>query len=118
MTPFTLGDSITQTLITRLATINSAIAILDLTNDKPASVTIDDVLALAERVAPAARPQGHSPQPNGKNPRTGDASDKQIAALFGIGQKKGYSANDITVWVKRKGGKTVAETRSCIMTEP
>jgi len=40
-------DGTRQTLITRLASINSAIAVLNLTCDKPAAVTVDEVLVLA-----------------------------------------------------------------------
>jgi hypothetical protein len=50
MTPSTITDGIKQAVITRLATINSAIALLDLTNGKPATVAVEDVLATAERI--------------------------------------------------------------------
>jgi len=36
MTPITITDGLKQAVITRLATINSAIAILDLVSGKPA----------------------------------------------------------------------------------
>jgi hypothetical protein len=49
MTP-TITDGLKQTVITRLATINSAIAILDLISGKPAQIAVEDVLATAERI--------------------------------------------------------------------
>jgi hypothetical protein len=49
MTP-TITDGIKQAVITRLATINSAIAILDLISGKPAQIAVEDVLATAERI--------------------------------------------------------------------
>ena len=139
MTPITITGGIKQTVITRLATINSAIALLDLTNGKPTTVTIEDVLATAERiehwawrgfasdevetptpdtphdplpsVAPAAGPPPPA-QANGTPPRTGDASRKQIAAIFAIGKKKGYSAEGVKAWVKRRLNKSVDDLTS------
>jgi len=139
MTPLTITDGIKQAVITRLATINSAIALLDLTTCKPATVTVEDVLATAERIehwawrglasdqvetpAPdsprdplssvplAAEP--HPPaQTNGTPPRTGDASKKQIAAIFAIGKKKGHSAEEVKVWVKRRLNKSIDDITS------
>lgn len=45
-----ITDGMKQQVITRLATINSAISILSLINGRPAKVTVDEVLALAERI--------------------------------------------------------------------
>jgi hypothetical protein len=139
MTPITITDGIKQALITRLATINSAIALLDLTMGKPVTVTVEDVLATAERiehwawrglttdqvetpapdtprdplpsVPPAAGP--HPPaQTNGKPPKTGDASRKQIAAIFAIGKKKGHAAEEVKAWVTRRLNKHVDDLTS------
>ena len=41
-------EACTQTVITRLASINAALAFLTLVSDKPAAVTVDEVFALAE----------------------------------------------------------------------
>jgi hypothetical protein len=138
-TLLTITDGIKQAVITRLATINSAIALLDLTNGIPATVTIEDVLATAERiehwawrglasdqveiptpdtpldplppVPPAAGP--HPPtQTNGTPPRTGGASRKQIAAIFAIGKKKGYSPAEVKAWVTRRLNKPVDDLTS------
>lgn len=45
-----MSDGMKQQVITRLATINSATSILSLINGRPAKVTVDEVLALAERI--------------------------------------------------------------------
>jgi len=50
MTDVMITDGIKQQVITRLATINSAIAILSLTNGKPAQVTVDEVFDIAVRI--------------------------------------------------------------------
>src|SRR2546422_1907844 len=111
MTPITMTEGTKQAVITRLATINSAIAILDLVSGKPVQVAVEDVLTMAERIehwawrglasdqveTPASDTPvdslpsvplaavPHSPsQTNGKPPKTGDASGKQIAAIFAI----------------------------------
>jgi hypothetical protein len=139
MTPLTITDGIKQAVITRLATINSAIALLDLTTGKPATVTVEDVLATAERieywawrgiasdqvetpapdtprdplpsVPPAAGP--HPPAlTNGTPPRTGGASRKQIAAIFAIGKKKGHAPAEVKAWVTRRLNKSVDDLSS------
>src|SRR5262249_52895354 len=137
MTQLTITDGIKQAVITRLATINSAIALLDLTNGKPATVTVEDVLATAEciehwawrglandqvetsapdsslvpSVPPAAGP--HPPaQTNGTPPRVGGASRKQIAAIFAIGKKKGHAAEEVKAWVTRRLNKHVDDLSS------
>ncbi len=46
----TITDAVKQTVITRLATINSATSILSLINGRPAKVTTDEVLDLAARI--------------------------------------------------------------------
>ena len=48
MTDFTSTDVLKQTLITRLATINSATSIISLINGRPAKVSVEEVLTLAE----------------------------------------------------------------------
>ena len=50
MTNVMITDGMKQQVITRLATINSAIALLTLTNGKPAQVTVDEVFDLAVRI--------------------------------------------------------------------
>jgi hypothetical protein len=55
MTPIALTDGVKQAVITRLAAINSAIALLDLTNGKPAQFAVEDVLATAKRIEHWAR---------------------------------------------------------------
>jgi len=50
MSDVMITDSIKQQVITRLATINSAISIFNLTNGKPAKISVDDVLDLAGRI--------------------------------------------------------------------
>jgi hypothetical protein len=50
MADFTITDAMKQAVITRLATINSATSILSLINGRPAKVTVDEVLVLAERI--------------------------------------------------------------------
>ena len=145
MTDVMLTDGMKQQVITRLATINSAIAILSLTNGKPAQVTVDEVFDLAERMerwawrdlldknggtraeetsaAPATptppaqappeppRPTPASPQreprSNGDGQTAGEASAKQINAIFAIGQSKGYNSDALKALVKEKLGKSV-----------
>jgi len=139
MTPITITDGIKQAVITRLATINSAIALLDLTTSKPAAVTVEDVLATAERIEHWAwrgltSDQGETPAPdtprdplssvpldagpyppaqtNGTPPRVSGASRKQIAAIFAIGKKKGHAAEEVKAWVKRRLNKHVDDLTS------
>ena len=50
MTDVMITDGMKQQVITRLATINSAIALLSLTNGKPAQVTVDEVFDIAVRI--------------------------------------------------------------------
>ena len=50
MTDVMITDGMKQQVITRLATINSAIALLTLTNGKPAQVTVDEVFDIAVRI--------------------------------------------------------------------
>ena len=138
----TITDAVKQAVITRLATINSATSILSLLNGRPAKVTVDEVLNLAERIehwawrdllddrtdtrapekpvlskaegpanpAPPTPPAKASPEPlrpNGDGQRAGEASTKQINAIFGIGKSKGHSSEEIEAWVKEKSGKSV-----------
>jgi hypothetical protein len=139
MTPLTITDGIKQAVITRLATINSAIALLDLTTGKPAAVPVEDVLATAERIEhwagrglasdqgetpapdtprdslPSAPPAAGPPPPaqtNGTPPRAGGASRKQIAAIFAIGKKKGHSAAEVKAWVTRRLNKPIDDLPS------
>jgi hypothetical protein len=138
-TPIPMTDGIKQAVITRLATINSAIALLDLTKGKPAQVAVGDVLAMAERIehwawrglfsdqvetpasdtpvdplpsVPLATVPHPPAQTNGTPPRTGSASRKQIAAIFAIGKKKGHSAEEVKAWVKRRLNKHVDDLTS------
>jgi hypothetical protein len=151
MTDVMITDGIKQQVITRLATINSATSILSLLNGKPAKVTVDEVLDLAERIerwawrdllseqpdarapekpapskaerstdpAPATPPakagpepatgkKDDRPQPNGDGQHAGEASTKQINAIFAIGKSKGYSSDDLKAWVKGKFSKSVS----------
>ena len=141
----TITDAVKQAVITRLATINSATSILSLLNGRPAKVTVDEVLNLAERIEhwawrdllddrtdarapekpadpapptpptkaspepprPSPAPQRGEPQPNGDGQRPGEASEKQINALFAIGRSKGYDSDGLKAWVKEKRGKSV-----------
>ena len=145
MTDIMITDAIKQTVITRLATINSAISILTLTNGKPATVTVDEVFDLAERIerwawrdlldknggpraeetsaapAPPTPPAQAPPEPprptpaspqreprsNGDGQTAGEASAKQINAIFAIGQSKGYNSDALKALVKEKLGKSV-----------
>jgi len=139
MTPITITDGIKQAVITRLATINSAIALLHLTTGKPATVTVEDVLATAERIEnwawrglasdqvetptpdtsldpfPSAPPAAVPPPPaqtNGTPPRAGGASRKQIAAIFAIGKKKGHAPAEVKAWVTRRLNKSIDDLTS------
>jgi hypothetical protein len=125
-----ITDGVKQTVITRLSTINAAISLLNLTNGKPAKVTVDDVFTLAERLErwawrdllsentdarapekpapePATGKKDDRPRPNGDGQHAGEASTKQINAIFAIGKAKGYSSDDLKAWVKGKFGKSV-----------
>ena len=145
----TITDAVKQTVITRLATINSATSILSLINGRPAKVTTDEVLDLAarierwawrdllgdrtdaqaqERLAPSkaegpadpapptslakTEPQplpakDDRPRPNGDGQHAGEATQKQINAIFAIGRSKGYDADDLKAEIKAKLGKSV-----------
>ena len=145
MTDVMITDGIKQQVITRLATINSAIAILSLTNGKPAQVTVDEVFDLAERIErwawrdlldknggpraeetsaapapptppaqappepprPTPAPPQREPRSNGDGQTAGEASAKQINAIFAIGKSKGYNSDDLKALVKEKLGKSV-----------
>jgi hypothetical protein len=122
----------TQTVRTRVAALHTALSFLSLITDKPAAVTVDEVLAVAEHLehwlwrdygtpahvpAPAA-PSLASPPPARREgalspgqgrPRgpEGTASEKQIAAIFAIGKAKGYSPMQIKTWVKGQFNKGV-----------
>ncbi len=50
MTHPSITETTKQIVITRLATINSAVSILSLINGRPAQVTVDEVLGLAEHI--------------------------------------------------------------------
>ena len=159
MSDLMITDGVKQTVITRLSTINAAISLLNLTNGKPAKVTVHEVLNLAEQLerwawrellddntkprepekpispeepekpapskaegptnpAPATPPakatpepatgkKDDRPRPNGDGQHAGEASTKQINAIFAIGKAKGYSSDDLKAWVKGKFGKSV-----------
>ena len=147
-TEIMITDGIKQQVITRLATINSAISILNLTKGKPANVGVEEVLTLAERIehwawrdllgeradtrapekpvpskterltnpALPTPPAKTEPQPpakddrprsSGDGQRPGEASEKQINAIFAIGKSKGHSSEEITSWVKKRFRKDV-----------
>ena len=130
MTSITITDGVKQTVITRLATIHSAIALLELVSGKPAQVDVEAVLAMAERIecwawrgltgdpasvpepdipeeahasAPPAAAPPSPPQTSGAPAKTGAVSPKQIAAIFAIGKEKGHSVQEIKTWVHRQG---------------
>ncbi|HEV8714222.1 MAG TPA: hypothetical protein VGX03_15525 [Candidatus Binatia bacterium] len=153
MTEVMITEGMKQQVITRLATINSAISIFNLTNGKPAKVSVEEVLGLAEcierwawrdlfdeqadtrapdkpasRTTPAkpalSKVEGAEPEPaaekgdreqpspappkaNGHGQHVGEASEKQINAIFGIGKSKGHSSEEITAWIKKRFGKDV-----------
>jgi hypothetical protein len=154
MADLTITDAVKQTVITRLATINSATSILSLINGRPAKVTKEEVLDLAEYIerwvwrgllseradtatpeklgadkaaspadsAPPTSPAKTEPQPspgkddrprpNGDGQRAGEASEKQINAIFAIGHSKGYDSDGVRGWVKKKRNKSVDELTS------
>ena len=125
--------------------INSAISLLTLTNGKPATVTVDEVFDLAERMErwawrdlldknggtraeetsaapatptppaqappepprPTPAPPQREPRSNGDGQTAGEASAKQINAIFAIGQSKGYNSDALKALVKEKLGKSV-----------
>jgi hypothetical protein len=122
-----------QIVITRLATLNSALPLLELTHDKPARVTVEEVLVVARRLEEEAwrglphdheetphppgevLPSAPSPvvppsptHPNGPPPKLGDATERQVAAIFAIGKKKGYSAEAYTTARNARGGAETA----------
>jgi hypothetical protein len=81
MTDIMMTDGMKQQVITRLATINSATSILSLINGRPAKVSVDEVLTLAERIerwawrdllgdrTPTQAPEKPTPPPTAdKNP--------------------------------------------------
>jgi len=134
-----MTDAVKQAVITRLATINSATSILSLINGRPAKVTVDEVLDLAARIErwawrdlfseqtdtralekpadpvptpPPAKPAPELPRPNGDGQRAGEASERQIAAIFAIGKSKGFTSDDIKAEVKEKFGKSVTALTS------
>jgi hypothetical protein len=151
MTDVMMTDGIKQHVITRLATINSAISIFNLTNGKSAKISVDEILDLAERIErwawrdllgeevdtltpekpvlskaegpadpalpasdtpkppkPHPAPQPREPHPHGDGQHAGEASTKQINAIFAIGRSKGYSSDDLKAWVTGKFGKSVS----------
>lgn len=145
MSDFTITDAMKQAVITRLATINSATSLLSLINGRPAKVSVDEVLALAERIecwawrdlldespaldrseAPAEshqserpatltqpeKPAATLPQPNGHGQRQGEATEKQINALFAIGKSKGFDRNGVIGWVKERSRKSMTALTS------
>lgn len=145
MSDFTITDAMKQAVITRLATINSATSLLSLINGRPAKVTVDEVLTLAERIeqwawrdllaenpilnrgegpaenhqpeSPAsmmrpAKPSSESPRSNGHEQRQGEATEKQINALFAIGKSKGFDRNGVIGWVKERSRKSITALTS------
>lgn len=58
-------------------------------------------------------PRQREPQLNGDGQRAGEASEKQINAIFAIGRSKGFNSNDLKAEIKEKLGKSVMQlTRS------
>lgn len=133
MTDGTITESNKQTIITRSASINSAVSILHLTHGKPAQVTAEEVIELATRLerwiwrglqgeqppqspapkrpdkaAPQTRPAANPPKANGHGQRQGDATENQINAIFAIGKAKGYSSEEIEAWVREQRKKGTA----------
>jgi hypothetical protein len=133
MSDFTITDAMKQAVITRLATINSATSLLSLINGRPAKVTVDEVLTLAERIeqwawrdlredqppqsptpkrpdtmTPQTRPAAKPLKANGHGQRQGDATENQINAIFAIGKAKGYSSEEIEAWVQEQRKKGTA----------
>ena len=128
MTNITITDTAKQKVITRLATIKSATSILSLINGRPAKVSVDEVLTLAERIEqwawrdlleePLVTPEAtqpepdvgkswNQPQPNGSGQHAGEASERQINAIFAIARSKGCSNDRIKSLVSEKLGKPI-----------
>ena len=147
MTHFMITDTVKQKVITRLATINSAVSILSLINGRPAQVTVDEVLGLAEHIErwawrnlmeektdtwepekpaqlspppqpakvepePAARKESEGQPPNGQGQRSGEASEKQIGAIFAIGRDKGLNNDELKAQIWEKFGKSLPQLTS------
>ncbi len=86
MSDVMITDGMKQRVITRLATINSATSILSLINGRPAKVSVDEVLALAECIERWAwrdllqentepqRSEPPSPQAEPAKPRTDETA--------------------------------------------
>lgn len=133
MSDFTITDAMKQAVITRLATINSATSLLSLINGRPAKVTVDEVLTLAERIeqwawrdlredqppqsptpkrpgnmTPETKPAAKPLKANGHGQRQGDATENQINAIFAIGKAKGHSSEEIEAWVRERRKKGTA----------
>jgi hypothetical protein len=58
-------------------------------------------------LTPPKRTTEDFPKPNGHGQRPGDATEKQINAIFAIGRSKGQSNDDMKEWIKEKFGKSV-----------
>jgi hypothetical protein len=157
MTDDTITERNKQTVITRSASVNSAISIISLINGKPADVTPEEVIELAARIErwiwrglreevgstptretlPAELTRPNLPKPptqarpgpatargdrlpprpeasksNGGGQWGGQASEKQINAIFAIGRSKGYDANGLKAEIKEKLGKSVMQLTS------
>ena len=57
---------------------------------------------------PAAGKNPERPRPNGEGQHAGEASAKQIAAIFAIGRSKGYDTADLEALVSEKLGQKVS----------
>jgi hypothetical protein len=140
MTDDTITERNKQTVITRSASVNSAISIISLINGRPADVTPEEPkstpaqetrsfpgeltrpdltkpLAKTRPEPTAARGDRPPPRPassksNGGGQWGGQASEKQINAIFAIGRSKGYDANGLKAEIKEKLGKSVMQLTS------
>lgn len=71
------------------------------------------VLSAVERPTPAhTQPAPEPPRTNGHGQRQGDATEKQINALFAIGKSKGFDSNGVTGWVKERSRKSITALTS------
>ncbi len=71
------------------------------------------VLSRVEELTPMhTKPAPEPPRANGHEQRQGDATEKQINALFAIGKSKGFDSNGVTGWVKERSRKSITALTS------
>jgi hypothetical protein len=58
------------------------------------------------------KPAPEPPRTNGHGQHPGDATEKQINALFAIGKSKGFDSNGVTGWVKERSRKSITALTS------